>query len=126
MSARVYAICGALSGFVAVATGAFASHALKKSLSADMLAVFEIAVRYQMFHALALFAAAWVCDRWPSRAARLSGNCFLIGTVLFCATLYALALSGQKYLGALTPVGGVFFMLGWLALAWATWRGSRD
>jgi uncharacterized membrane protein YgdD (TMEM256/DUF423 family) len=125
MSARTFATFGAASGFVAVAAGAFGSHLLKKTLSAEMLDVFDIAVRYQMFHALALFAAAWVCERWPGRAARAAGWCFVIGTVIFCATLYALALTGVKVLGALTPVGGACFMLGWLLLTQATWSGMR-
>jgi uncharacterized membrane protein YgdD (TMEM256/DUF423 family) len=121
MSARFFAAFGAANGFVSVAAGAFGAHLLKDSLPPDMLAVFETAVRYQMSHALALFATAWVCTKWPGWQVRIAGWCFVIGTVIFCATLYALALSGQRWLGAVTPVGGIFFLAGWLMLARGAW-----
>jgi uncharacterized membrane protein YgdD (TMEM256/DUF423 family) len=129
MSARGFGVFGALSGCAAVAAGAFGAHALKQTLTADMLAIFEIAVLYQMFHALALLATAWACTQWAQwpgrsgRALRAAGWCFAAGTALFCGTLYVLALSGQKWLGMLTPVGGALFMAGWLLLAWGIWRG---
>jgi uncharacterized membrane protein YgdD (TMEM256/DUF423 family) len=120
---RTFVVLGALSGAIAVAAGAFGAHGLKARLSPDMLAVFETGARYQMFHALALVAAAWVADRFPGGAAAAAGWLFLAGTVLFSFSLYALALSGVRGLGAITPLGGVAFIAGWLALAWAAVRG---
>lgn len=121
---RTFAIFGAASGFVAVAAGAFGAHALKARLSPDLLAVFDTAARYQMFHALALLAAAWAVSRWPGRAAISSGWCFVAGTVLFSGSLYLLAFTGVRGFGAITPVGGVLFLAGWLLLGIAAWRGA--
>lgn len=114
---RLY-LLGAIAGFLAVAFGAFAGHALKARLTPDMLAVFETGVRYQMFHALALFAAASGHARWQGRAFALGGLLFATGIVIFCGSLYALALSGERSLGAVTPVGGLAFLAGWLCLGW--------
>lgn len=122
---RLFATLGAASGFVAVAAGAFGAHALRARLSAEMLAVFEVGVRYQMFHALALLAAAWAVGRWPGPAASAAGWLFVAGTVLFSGTLYLLALSGIRWLGAVTPLGGAAFLAGWACLAWAAWRGGN-
>ena len=121
---RVFAALAATSGFVAVAAGAFGAHALKTRLTPDLLTVFETASRYQMFHALALLAVAWACTKWPGRAATASGWCFVAGTLVFCGSLYALALTGVRGLGAIAPVGGVLFLAGWLLLAWAAWRAG--
>ncbi len=115
---RIYAVIGALSGFVAVASGAFGAHVLRRQLSADDLAVFETAARYEMYHALALLGVAWALDRWPGIALQVAGGCFVAGTVLFCGSLYILALSGIRWFGAITPLGGVAFLAGWLSLAW--------
>ena len=76
-----------------------------------------------MFHALALVAVAWVGTRWPGSAATVAGWLFVVGTVLFSGSLYLLALSGARWIGAITPLGGVAFLAGWLALAWAAVRG---
>ncbi len=119
---RRFVIVGAASGFIAVAAGAFGAHALKARLSPEMLAVFETGARYQMFHALALLAVAWVAAHWPSRAASASGWCFVGGTALFSGSLYLLALTGARGLGAITPFGGVLFLAGWLLLGVAAWR----
>jgi uncharacterized membrane protein YgdD (TMEM256/DUF423 family) len=121
---RLFAVIGAASGFIAVAAGAFGAHALKARLAPDMLAVFETAARYQMFHALALLAVAWATTRWPGRVAALSGMCFIAGTVLFSGSLYLLALTDIRGLGAITPFGGVLFLVGWLLFAAAAWRGA--
>jgi uncharacterized membrane protein YgdD (TMEM256/DUF423 family) len=119
ITARGLAGLGAASAFLAVAAGAFGAHALRSRLTADLLAVFETGARYQMYHALALLGAAWMADRWPSGQIAWAGVCFVVGTVLFSGSLYALALTGQRWLGAITPLGGVAFLLGWLLLAWA-------
>jgi uncharacterized membrane protein YgdD (TMEM256/DUF423 family) len=121
---RIFAVVGALSGFIAVGAGAFGAHGLKAIVTPDLLAVFETAVRYQMVHALALFAVAWAIDRWPGRAAVAGGWCFVAGTVIFSGSLYALTLTGVRGLGAITPVGGLLFLAGWLLLALAAWRGA--
>jgi uncharacterized membrane protein YgdD (TMEM256/DUF423 family) len=122
---RLFFSLGALSGALSVAAGAFGAHALKARLAPDLLAVFDTGARYQALHALALLAVAWACTRWPGRAAALAGWCFVLGTLLFSGSLYALALSGVRGLGAITPVGGVLFIAGWIALAIAAWRGAR-
>jgi len=119
---RVFFALGSLSGFLAVGLGAFASHALKSRLDADLLAVFETGVRYQMYHALALLAVGWACTRWPGPAVTASGWLFVAGTLLFSASLYALALTGARWLGMITPFGGLAFLAGWLCLAWGAWK----
>jgi uncharacterized membrane protein YgdD (TMEM256/DUF423 family) len=124
MSARGFAATGALLAFAGVAAGAFGAHALRSRLGPDLLAVFETGVRYHLLHALALFAVAWVNTQWPGRAARASGWLFIAGIVLFSGSLYLLVLTGQRGLGAITPIGGLCQLAGWLALAWAVWRGK--
>jgi len=120
---RLFFSLGAISAFIAVALGAFAAHGLKARLSPEMLATFEVGARYQMYHAFALLGVAWACTRWPGAAVNASGWLFVAGTVLFSGSLYALSLSGVRWLGAITPFGGAAFLAGWLCLAWAAWRG---
>jgi len=120
---RIFFVVGALSAFVGVAAGAFGAHGLKGRLDADMLTIFETGARYQMYHAFALVAAAWAYQRWAGAAVAASGWLFVAGTVLFSGSLYALSLTGVRWLGAITPFGGVAFLAGWLCLAWAAWRG---
>lgn len=119
---RLFFGLGAASAFIAVALGAFAAHGLKTRLGADLLAAFETGVRYQMFHALGLLAVAWACTRWPGALVTASGWLFVAGTVLFSGSLYALALTGVRGLGIVTPFGGLAFLAGWLCLAWAAIR----
>src|SRR6201995_1139587 len=119
---RTFFLIGALSAFVAVAAGAFGAHGLKDRLSAEMLAIFEVGVRYQMYHAFALMAAAWASARWPGTLASASGWLFIAGMVIFSGSLYLLSLTGQRWLGAITPVGGLAFLAGWLCLAGACWK----
>ncbi len=116
---RLFVALGSLAAFLAVALGAFAAHGLKAHLSAVQLATFELGVRYQMDHALALLAAGFAYARWPRPAAAASGCLFVIGIALFSGSLYALALADVRWIGAVTPVGGTAFLLGWLCLAWA-------
>jgi len=118
---RTFASLGALSALIAVAAGAFGAHGLRPRLAPDLLAVFETAARYQMYHALALVATAWAWTRWPGTAIRLAGWSFVAGTVLFSGSLYLLALTGNRWLGAVTPLGGIAFMAGWGAVAWGAW-----
>jgi uncharacterized membrane protein YgdD (TMEM256/DUF423 family) len=119
---RLFVILGSLSAFLGVALGAFAAHGLKSRLTAELLATFEVGVRYQMYHALALLAVAWACTRWPGTVLTASGWLFVAGTVLFSGSLYVLSLTGARGFGAITPIGGFAFLAGWLCFAWAVWR----
>jgi uncharacterized membrane protein YgdD (TMEM256/DUF423 family) len=118
---RTFLFLGALAGLTAVALGAFGAHALRSRLSPDMLAVFETGVRYHFYHALALVATALIMARYNDRLITAAGWLFAIGIVLFSGSLYALALTGVTVLGAITPIGGVAFLLGWACLAIAAW-----
>ncbi|MDX2191993.1 MAG: DUF423 domain-containing protein [Gemmatimonadales bacterium] len=120
---RLFLMLGGVSGAIGVAAGAFGAHALRARLEPRMLEVFETGARYQMYHALALVAAAWVASRTPGTLATASGWLFVAGTVLFSGSLYAMTLTGIRALGAITPLGGLCFIAGWLCLAFAT-RGS--
>ncbi|UCF21022.1 MAG: DUF423 domain-containing protein [Gemmatimonadota bacterium] len=120
---RLFVLLGAASGLIGVAAGAFGAHALRDRLSAQMLAVYETGVRYQLIHALALLAAAWAAERWPGSAAPAAGWLFLTGTLLFSGSLYALSLSSLRWPGAITPLGGLGFLAGWACLFWAALRG---
>lgn len=117
---RIWAGLGAVNGFLAVAAGAFGAHALKQRLTPEALAVFETGARYQMYHALALLLVAALAAN--GRDLDASGWAFLAGIVLFSGSLYALALSGVKVLGAVTPLGGVAFLVGWALLAWRSFK----
>jgi uncharacterized membrane protein YgdD (TMEM256/DUF423 family) len=114
---RLFFGLGALSALISVAAGAFGAHALRVRLTPEDLAVFETAARYQMYHALALFAAAWAVSRWPGPLPVWAGWLFVVGTVLFSGSLYILALTGTRWWGAVTPLGGVAFLAGWLCFA---------
>jgi uncharacterized membrane protein YgdD (TMEM256/DUF423 family) len=120
---RVFAVVGGASAFIAVAVGAFGAHALRSRLAPELLAAFETGARYQMYHALALLAVAWALTRWPVPAVRAAGWLFVAGTVIFSGSLYLLALTGVRIFGAVTPLGGLAFLAGWLALAVGAWRG---
>ena len=122
---RLFITLGALSGLLAVAAGAFGAHALRDRLSADMLSVFQTGVSYQMYHALALLAVGSLLARFSTDGSvwlTASGWLFVAGSVLFSGSLYLLAVSGTTWLGAITPLGGLAFLLGWLALAIGIWR----
>lgn len=114
---RFLAASGAISGGIAVAAGAFGAHALRGQISPDLLAAWETGARYQMYHALALFAAAWLAGGGAPVPAAWAGRLFIAGTVLFSGSLYLLALTGILALGAITPLGGLAFIAGWVALA---------
>lgn len=120
---RTFFAFGAAFGFVGVALGAFGAHALRATLGAGDLATFETAVRYQLYHALALLAVSWALTRWPGTAAVVSGWLFVAGIVVFSGSLYVLVLAGQRWMGAVTPVGGLCFLAGWALLAWTALRG---
>ena len=113
---RLFFGLGALSALITVVAGAFGAHALRTRLTAEHLAVFETAARYQMYHALALLAVAWAITRGPSVLPVWAGWLFVVGTLLFSGSLYLLALTGTRWWGAFTPLGGVALLLGWLCL----------
>ncbi len=122
---RVFITVAALSGFVAVAAGAFGAHALRDRLSPSLLDTFQTGVAYQMYHALALLAVGIVLARFSvdgSTWLTAAGWLFIAGTVLFSGSLYLLALTDTRWLGAVTPLGGIAFLLGWLGLAIGIWR----
>ncbi len=117
-------MAGALAAGAGVMLGAFGAHALKARLSAEMLTIFETGVRYHMYHALALLVVGWSATRGASSAVGTAGWAFLAGIVLFSGSLYVLALSGVRAWGAVTPFGGLAFIVGWIALAWVALRGN--
>lgn len=122
---RLFFALGSISAGLSVALGAFGAHVLKSRLAADMLANFETGARYQMYHALALLAVAWAVGRWAGSALPVAaGWLFVAGTVLFSGSLYVLSLTGVRWLGAITPLGGVAFVAGWLCLLLAAWRSG--
>jgi uncharacterized membrane protein YgdD (TMEM256/DUF423 family) len=125
MNERLLILAGSINMFVAVAAGAFGAHGLKKILSADMLAVWQTAVTYQIAHALGLLAIALLMPRLRSGPAEWAGILMLAGIVIFSGSLYALALTGIRALGAITPIGGAAFLLSWALLATAAYRQSR-
>src|SRR5690348_9907976 len=113
----------ALLGAIAVAIGAFGAHSLKQHVSTDTLNVFETGVRYQFYHVLALLAVAIIYERFPTRFMVFAGNCFILGIILFSGSLYALTIFRAANInfdkiGIVTPVGGLFFIAGWLCLFW--------
>lgn len=110
---RTFLLIGALAGFIGVAFGAFGAHALRSRLSPDMLAVFETGVRYQMYHAFAVLIVALASARLDGWLMRAAGWAFTAGIVLFSGSLYVLALTGVTTFGAITPLGGLGFLIGW-------------
>ena len=118
---RLFFGLGSASALIAVALGAFGAHGLRSRIVPDMLTTFEIGVRYQMYHALALLAVGAIAGRLPAGAVSAAGWLFVAGTVVFSGSLYTLALTGQRWLGAVTPLGGLAFLAGWTVLAWAAW-----
>jgi uncharacterized membrane protein YgdD (TMEM256/DUF423 family) len=123
---RVFVIAASVLALVGVGMGAFGAHALRAQLEAQALATFEVGVRYQMYHALALFAVAWVHERWPTRLVRTAGWLFIVGTLVFSGSLYLLVLLGVSALGAITPFGGAALLAGWACLAMGAWKGAVD
>ena len=91
----------------------------KRKISAEMLNIFEVGVRYQMYHALGLFAVAWAITRWPESNLNAAGWCFIVGIVIFSGSLYLLSFTGMRWLGAITPIGGLAFLIGWAILIWS-------
>lgn len=119
---KLFFTLGAAFAGLGVVLGAFGAHALRSTLSAEDLATFEVGVRYQMYHALALLAVAWATTQWEAATVSWAGWSFVVGIVIFSGSLYTLVLTGQRWLGAVTPLGGVAFILGWVFLLWTAVR----
>jgi uncharacterized membrane protein YgdD (TMEM256/DUF423 family) len=122
-SARFCAIAAAIVGFTGVAAAAFGAHLLKSRLDESSLSLFDTAARYQLLHAVALLASAWICREWPGVAARLAPRFFAAGIVLFSGSLYALAFGAPRLVGAITPIGGALFLIAWICIGVAGLRG---
>lgn len=123
MNARIVLLSAALFLGAGVALGAFGAHALRAKLAPDLMAVYQTAVQYHFWHALGLLAIALLLLQRPDSGALAAAAWLLgVGLILFCGSLYALALTGARGWGAVAPVGGAAFLAGWLALAWAAWR----
>jgi uncharacterized membrane protein YgdD (TMEM256/DUF423 family) len=123
---RLFFFLGSLFGGLAVVFGSFGAHALKARLTPELVATFETGVRYQMYHALALLVVASVAERRPTDGLLGAGGwLFVVGILLFSGSLYMLTLSGIRWLGAITPVGGTAFIIGWFCVAVAALRGRE-
>ena len=122
MAWTLWIALGSILGGLSVAAGAFGAHALRSRLSPEYLAVFETGARYQMYHALTLIAVGLIAVKIDNTALRVAGIAFVIGTVLFSGSLYILSLTGARAWGMVTPIGGVAFLVGWIALAVAALR----
>jgi uncharacterized membrane protein YgdD (TMEM256/DUF423 family) len=114
---RTFFLIGSILAFLGVAAGAFGAHGLRGRVSPELIDVFETAARYHIYHALGLLAVAWAVSRWPGTATTVAGWLFLAGVVLFSGSLYALVATGVTAWGAVTPLGGLAFLAGWIALA---------
>ncbi len=120
---KVFWLLGSILALLAVATGAFGAHVLQERLPPDRLNIFEIAARYQMYHALALFVVTWATSQWSGQWATAAGWLFVAGVFFFSGSLYILALTDVRWMGAIAPIGGASFIAGWACLAMAAWRG---
>jgi len=121
---KIFLLVASLNAALAVGLGAFGAHGLRSRLPADLLATYQTGVQYHFYHALGLFAVALVAAHLPESAlVKWSGWLMLAGIVLFSVSLYALSISGLRWLGAITPLGGVAFIGAWLLLALAIVRG---
>ena len=122
---RFFLMIAAVNGFFAVIFGAFAAHGLKRMLAPEMLEVVKTGVQYQMYHALALLLVGlWLSHKPDTSGLKAGGLAFILGTLLFSGSLYALALGAPRWLGPVTPLGGLCFLLGWLFLLSAAWRSK--
>jgi uncharacterized membrane protein YgdD (TMEM256/DUF423 family) len=119
---RFFFLAGAIAAFIGVALGAFGAHSLRTKLTPEMLNIFEVGVRYQMYHALGLIAVAWAATRWPQANLNAAGWAFIVGIIIFSGSLYLLSMTDTRWLGAITPIGGLAFLIGWAILVWSVAR----
>jgi uncharacterized membrane protein YgdD (TMEM256/DUF423 family) len=122
---RTFFLIGSLLGAVSVALGAFGAHALRDRIEPGLLANYQTGVSYMFYHTLALFLVVLALTRWPGANQPVwAGWLFVIGIVFFSGSLFLMAFTGMRWLGAITPIGGVAFIAGWLLLAWTAWQGK--
>ena len=122
---RIFFIFGSVLGALSVALGVFGAHAVRGRIEESLLANYQTGVTYMFFHALALFVVVLAVTRWPqSNLPGIAGWLFVAGIVFFSGSLFLMAFTGTRWLGAVTPIGGVAFIVGWGLLAWTAWRGS--
>ncbi len=114
---RLFLVVGGILALLAVGFGAFGAHGLEGRLAPSDLDTFEVAVRYQMYHALALLVLGLALERWPGSLGVWAGWAFVVGTLVFSGSLYALLLTGVRGLGAVTPIGGLALLAGWALFA---------
>ena len=119
-------LLGSTLCFFGVGLGAMGTHMLKNSISSDFLNLFEVGVRYQLFHSLGILVGAGFFVRWKILFFKLSGYLFLCGTLLFSGSLYMIAFTGEKFFGKITPFGGICFLLGWLSMFYAFLKIEKD
>ena len=119
---RIFFITASLFAFLGVALGAFAAHMLKDKLAPDLFNIFEVGVRYHLYHAIGIFIVAWGVTQFPEVSIAPAGWLFLAGIIIFSGSLYLLSINGMRWLGAITPIGGVCFLAGWAWLAWGVWK----
>ena len=124
MANKFFLIIGAFLAFLAVAIGAFGAHALKPFLSPQMSAVFETGVRYHMYHSVGVLISGWAWLSWKHPLFRYAALAFIIGILFFSGSLYVLSLTEVRWLGAMTPIGGLLFLLGWGSLGVGFWKIS--
>ena len=122
--AKKFFVIGSVSAFLAVVLGAFAAHVLKETLSADLFNIWEVGVRYHFYHALGLFVVAWAITQWPDIHFAPAGWLFVAGTIIFSGSLYVLCVTGMRWIGTITPLGGLCFLGGWFWLAWRMWKSQ--
>lgn len=121
-TARRFFVAASLLGFLGIAGGAFGAHTLRDRLAAELLSVFETGIRYQMYHVFALIGAGWAVQKYEFRQFRYAGWSFLAGVALFSGSLYIMALTGIRWIGIVTPLGGLAFLAGWLFMTAGFWR----
>lgn len=119
---RIFIAIAGILGATGVAAGAFGAHALRERLDPDLLRVWNTAAEYHLLHAVALLGVAWLAQRSPGTATSVAGWALIVGVVLFSGSLYTMALSGVRWLGAITPLGGLAFIIGWVAIVVASFR----
>jgi len=125
-TSRTFILLAAVFAFLGVALGAFGAHALNATLTANgRESTFDTAVHYQLVHAVALLAAAWVAEKIPGRLTRAAGYLFAAGTILFSGSLYILAIFNLGFMGAVAPLGGALFLAGWFCLGLSVWRDNK-
>lgn len=119
---NLFFACGSAFSLLSVLFGAFGAHTLKNKISKEMLDIFEVAVRYQMYHGIGLIVVAWAMSQWQNSLTTAAGWCFIGGILVFSGSLYILSLTNTSWLGAITPIGGLAFIAGWGCLIIAAFR----